>query len=239
MTVRLHVGALPAVGQTFALPEGAARHAQVRRVQPGDGLRVFDGAGREHEAQVQTMGRREVVLCLGPAVSPIPEPTLSITLAVGVPANERMDALVEKAVELGAAAIQPLACERTVLRLDGERAVRRRSHWQAVAVAACEQCGRACVPPVAPMQALPDWLGAGPEAPVRLMLSLASDAMPLHRLPEPLGAVVALSGPEGGLAPAEEALARAAGFMPVSLGPRILRADTAPLALLAGLLLRG
>ena len=239
MTVRLHVGALLAVGQTFVLPEDAARHAQVRRVQPGDGLRVFDGAGREHEAQVQSMGRRDVVLCLGPAVPPTPEPTLSITLAVGVPANERMDTLVEKAVELGAAAIQPLACERTVLRLEGERAVRRQAHWQAVAVAACEQCGRAYVPRVAPMRALPAWLGAGLEAPVRLLLSLAPDALPLHRLPEPTGAVVVLSGPEGGLAPAEEALARAAGFMPVSLGPRILRADTAPLALLAGLLLRG
>ncbi|MFM1856371.1 MAG: ribosomal small subunit methyltransferase RsmE [Pseudomonadota bacterium] len=239
MTVRLHVGALPAVGQTFVLPEDAARHAQVRRVQPGDGLRVFDGAGREHEAQVQTMGRREVVLCLGPAVPPTPEPTLSITLAVGVPANERMDTLVEKAVELGAAAIQPLACERTVLRLEGERAVRRQAHWQAVAVAACEQCGRAYVPPVAPMRSLPAWLGAGLEAPVRLLLSLAPDALPLYRLPEATSAVVVLSGPEGGLAPAEEALARAAGFMPVSLGPRILRADTAPLALLAGLLLRG
>ncbi|MGA1316674.1 MAG: 16S rRNA (uracil(1498)-N(3))-methyltransferase [Rubrivivax sp.] len=239
MTVRLHVGALPAVGQTFVLPEDAARHAQVRRVQPGDGLQVFDGAGREHEAQVQTMGRREVVLCLGPAVPPTPEPTLSIALAVGVPANERMDTLVEKAVELGAAAIQPLACERTVLRLEGERAVRRQAHWQAVAVAACEQCGRAYVPPVAPMRSLPAWLGAGLEAPVRLLLSLAPDALPLHRLAEPTGAVVVLSGPEGGLAPAEEALARAAGFMPVSLGPRILRADTAPLALLAGLLLRG
>jgi 16S rRNA (uracil1498-N3)-methyltransferase len=89
------------------------------------------------------------------------------------------------------------------------------------------------------MQALPQWLGAGLEAPVRLMLSLASDAQPLHRLPGPVGSVVVLSGPEGGLAPAEEALARAAGFVPVSLGPRILRADTAPLALLAGLLLRG
>jgi 16S rRNA (uracil1498-N3)-methyltransferase len=185
------------------------------------------------------MGRREVVLCLGPAVPPTPEPTLSITLAVGVPANERMDTLVEKAVELGAAAIQPLACERTVLRLEGERAVRRQAHWQAVAVAACEQCGRAYVPPVAPMRSLPAWLGAGLEAPVRLLLSLAPDALPLYRLPEPTGAVVVLSGPEGGLAPAEEALARAAGFMPVSLGPRILRADTAPLALLAGLLLRG
>jgi RsmE family RNA methyltransferase len=158
MTVRLHVGALPAVGQTLVLPEDAARHAQVRRVQPGDWLRVFDGAGREHEAQVQTMGRREVALVLGPAVATTPEPELSITLAVGVPANERMDTLVEKAVELGAAAIQPLACERTVLRLEGERAVRRQAHWQDVAVAACEQCGRAFVPPVAPMQAVaPRW----------------------------------------------------------------------------------
>ena len=239
MTIRLHVGPLPAVGQALTLPEAAARHAQVRRVQPGDRLRVFDGQGREHEAQVQAMGRREVVLCLGPAVPALAEPELSITLAVGVPANERMDTLVEKAVELGAAAIQPLTCERAVLRLEGERAARRQAHWQAVAVAACEQCGRARVPEVGPMQDLPAWLSGSVGAPVRLLLSLAADAPGLHQLPTPLGPVVVLSGPEGGLTSAEEARARAAGFRPVSLGPRVLRADTAPLALLAGLLLRG
>ncbi len=239
MTVRLHAGPLPAVGQTWSLPEEAARHAQVRRVQPGDWLRVFDGQGCEHEAQVQAMGRREVVLCLGSAVPAVPEPVPSITLAVGVPANERMDTLVEKAVELGAAAIQPLVCERSVLRLEGERAARRQAHWQAVAVAACEQCGRARVPPVAPMRDLAGWLAGGLDPPVRLLLSLAGDARALHRLPTPVGPVVVLSGPEGGLTPAEEARAHAAGFEPLSLGPRVLRADTAPLALLAGLLLRG
>jgi 16S rRNA (uracil1498-N3)-methyltransferase len=185
------------------------------------------------------MGRREVVLCLGPAVSTVPEPDLAITLAVGVPANERMDTLVEKAVELGAVAIQPLACERAVLRLEGERAARRQAHWQAVAVAACEQCGRARVPTVAPMRGLAAWLATGPGTPVRLMLSLAGDARPLDRLPTPAAPVVVLSGPEGGLTTAEETRARAAGFEPLSLGPRVLRADTAPLALLAGLLLRG
>ena len=182
-----------------------------------------------------------------------------------MPANERMDTLVEKAAELGVHAIQPLECERSVLRLAGERAQRKREHWQAVAVAASEQCGRAWVPQVAEVQPLAGWLqalakeraaaGAGADAgsaagaaagadttprALRLVLSFSPDAVSpaaaLQALDLKNGgdqAVLALSGPEGGLSPAEEAAARAAGFQAVTLGPRVLRADTAPLALLA------
>jgi 16S rRNA (uracil1498-N3)-methyltransferase len=172
---------------------------------------------------------------------------LAVTLALAMPANERMDALVEKATELGAAAVQPLMSQRSVLRLSGERAQRKQQHWQAIAVAACEQCGRARIPTVGPVQELSTWLaqanattapgsGAGRDAPLRLVLSLQADAVPLPALPWPgAGSVCTLSGPEGGLAPDEEAAARAAGFVPAALGPRVLRADTAPLALLAWL----
>ena len=163
-----------------------------------------------------------------------------MTLAVGVPANERMDTLVEKATELGVAAIQPLECERSVLRLAGERATRRREHWQAVAAAASEQCGRAVVPPVALPRRVDDWLAALPAQGLRLVLSLADDAAPWPQVAvRAAGPVLALSGPEGGLTPQEEMAARAAGFRPVSLGPRVLRADTAPLALLATISLAG
>jgi 16S rRNA (uracil1498-N3)-methyltransferase len=179
------------------------------------------------------MGRREVGVTVGPAVAPVPELPVAMTLAVGVPANERMDTLVEKATELGVAAIQPLECERSVLRLSGERAARRREHWQAVAAAASEQCGRAVVPTVALPQRVDDWLTVLPAEGLRLVLSLADDAAPWARSAIGPGPVVALSGPEGGLTPQEERAARAAGFRPVSLGPRVLRADTAPLALLA------
>ncbi|MGD9831921.1 MAG: 16S rRNA (uracil(1498)-N(3))-methyltransferase [Piscinibacter sp.] len=232
---RLHVPVPLGEGLSLDLPEGAARHVQVLRLQPGDALTLFDGRGGEWAAQVTAMGRREVSVRVGAFADVSRELPLSVTLAVGMPANERMDALVEKACELGVAAIQPLVCERSVLRLAGDRAQKKVAHWQAVAVAACEQSGRTRVPPVAPVMALPQWLAAlgKPGGALRVVLSLR-DATPLPalRTAQPL---VALSGPEGGLADDEEDAARRCGFAPVSLGARTLRADTAPLALLAHL----
>jgi 16S rRNA (uracil1498-N3)-methyltransferase len=164
-----------------------------------------------------------------------------------MPANERMDTLVEKATELGVATLQPLHSERSVLRLAGDRAKRKQAHWQAIAEAACEQCGRARVPVVAPVQSLQAWLAtqhtaarSGP----RLLLSLREGAAPVAALAAgALGAGAAgtlhtLSGPEGGLTPDEEAAALAAGYLPTDLGPRVLRAETAPLAVLAWLALQ-
>lgn len=250
MPIRLHVS-LPLVpGARLELPEPAARHAQVRRVQPGDTLRLFDGQGVEHEAQVLEMGRREVRVQVGARQPALPELARRVTLAVGMPANERMDFLVEKATELGVAAIEPLQCARSVMRLDGERAQRRCAHWQAVAVAAAEQCGRAVVPQVQPVREFAAWCQALPAhaAGRRVLLSLSPEADALLRVLGPAAAqgrdeadtpreVLALSGPEGGLTAQEEEAARAAGFVPVGLGPRVLRADTAPLALLAWLAL--
>jgi 16S rRNA (uracil1498-N3)-methyltransferase len=158
-------------------------------------------------------------------------------LALGMPANERMDSLVEKATELGVATIQPLVCERSVLRLAGDRAERKAAHWQAVAIAACEQSGRNRVPRLAPPLPLRDWLASmeSDSQSERLILSLDAQAQPLlRRLDEASRApLVFLSGPEGGLSPAEQALAGQHRFRPVTLGPRTLRADTAPLAALA------
>jgi 16S rRNA (uracil1498-N3)-methyltransferase len=240
MTIRLHVDTPLQAGSALSLPPAAARHAQVRRVQPGDVLVLFDGQGCDWPAEVLAMGRSEVRVQVGapqPVQRELPHPVL---LAVGMPANDRMDTLVEKATELGATAIQPLLCERAVLRLDGERALKKVAHWQGVAVAASEQCGRARVPHIAPVLTLPAWLAgldrAAPAGP-RLLLSPQPGAVPLRGVPP--GALCVLSGPEGGLSPAEEAAARAAGFSPTGLGPRVLRADTAPLALLAWVGLRG
>jgi 16S rRNA (uracil1498-N3)-methyltransferase len=163
-----------------------------------------------------------------------------VQLALGMPANERMDWLVEKATELGAASLQPLHTSRSVLRLAGERAEKKQKHWQSVAVAACEQCGGNRVPAVAPVQDLAAWLKAlppvDPQAPaLRCLLSLADGSMPLAmalaRL-TPTAPVSFLSGPEGGLTAAEEALATTHGFVPVTLGARVLRAETAALAAL-------
>ncbi len=240
MTIRLHVGQALTTGADFGLPPAAARHAQVRRVQPGDVLRLFDGSGGEWQATVAHMGRQEVRVTVGPGWPALPELDIRLTLAVGMPANERMDTLVEKATELGVAVIQPLLCERSVVRLAGERAERRREHWQAVAVAACEQSGRAVVPVVEPVVSLAQWLDGmdGPGGAARWLLSPRSQARPLRDVgPMPAAALV-LSGPEGGLSPAEEQAAESAGFIALSLGPRILRADTAPLALAAWAALR-
>jgi 16S rRNA (uracil1498-N3)-methyltransferase len=239
MAIRLHVAQPLASGIELSLPEDAARHAQVRRVQPGDELQLFDGRGGEWLATVTAMGRREVGVRIGEPVAVTPELPLQVTLAVGVPANERMDTLVEKAAELGVAVIQPLQCERSVVRLTGERAQRRQAHWQGIAVAACEQCGRATVPQVEPIRSLAEWLALPRTAAAQWLLSPHPTATAVVATGATPSALVALSGPEGGLTPQEEQAAQAAGFRPVSLGPRILRADTAPLALLAWLGLRG
>jgi len=181
------------------------------------------------------MGRRDVRVQVGAHDAVEREARHRVTLALGIPANERMDWLVEKATELGAAAILPLLTERTVLRLAGERAAKRLAHWQAIAVAACEQCGRNRVPDIQPVQDLADWLRQlpGGRGEARMLLALRADA---RSLPEAAGAdVTVLSGPEGGLSPAEEDTALRAGFQAVTLGPRVLRAETAPLAVLSRL----
>jgi 16S rRNA (uracil1498-N3)-methyltransferase len=170
------------------------------------------------------------------------EAALKVHLAIGMPANERMDWLVEKAVELGAASIQPLLAERSVLRLSGERALKKQLHWQGIAIAACEQCGRNRLPPVHAARPLQDFATWNPSSVQgRFVLSLSRDSLPLSHVLTPqknTGQILLLSGPEGGLSPAEEKAARAAGFQALSLGPRTLRAETAPLALLAALTLQ-
>jgi 16S rRNA (uracil1498-N3)-methyltransferase len=221
-------------GAALALPAAAARHVQVLRLQPGAAVTLFDGRGGEWSARIERMGRSEVDVQLLVHHAVDREAPLRVTLALGMPANERMDTLVEKATELGVAVIQPLLCERSVLRVAGERAQKKTAHWQAVAVSASEQCGRTRVPCVEPVRSLADWLGSLPaHAGTRLLLSLG-DAPSLHGAAHAVQ-VTSLSGPEGGLTPIEEAAARAVGFTPVSLGPRVLRADTAPLALLVRL----
>jgi 16S rRNA (uracil1498-N3)-methyltransferase len=216
------------------LPATAARHVQVLRLQPGSALTLFDGSGDEWQAEVVTMGRSEVRVHLHARQLVSRELATALTLCVVMPANDRMDGIVEKATELGAVAIQPLMSERSVLRLQGERAQKKQAHWQGVAVAAAEQCGRARVTQVHPVQTLSTWLaGLDASTPARRWLLSPTAARPLRELAagDPQATLV-LSGPEGGLSPAEEQAARERGFEALQLGPRILRADTAPLAVL-------
>jgi len=236
MTPRFHIDEPLRADAPMALPAGAARHAQVLRLQPGDAITLFDGSGSEWDARITQIARSAVHVQIGPRREVERELPLHVTLALGVPANERMDALVEKATELGVAAIQPLMCERSVLRLAGERAQKKVAHWQGVAIAACEQSGRTRVPQIAPVKPLATWLpSAASLASTRWLLSLRDAARIGASRGNVAASIIALSGPEGGLTADEEDAARAAGFTPISLGPRVLRADTAPLALLAHL----
>ena len=197
----------------------------------------------EFDAEILLMGRSQVQVRVGAHSARTCEAARSISIAVVMPANERMDWLVEKATELGVAAIFPLISERSVVRLSGDRADKKIAHWQAVAIAACEQCGANRVPMVHPVQSLAHFLrndlaqhDAGTDCePARLLLSLQAGTSPLRDWAGGAGRgpVIFLSGPEGGLTPVEESLAIEAGFLPKSLGPRTLRAETAALKALA------
>jgi 16S rRNA (uracil1498-N3)-methyltransferase len=227
-------------GHPLDLPAGAARHVQVLRMQPGDTLTLFNGQGGEFEATIARMGRSDVSVHIGIHTPVEREARRAIHLAVGMPANDRMDWLVEKATELGVASIQPLTTERTVLRLDNERASKKVAHWYSVAVAACEQCGRNRVPLIHPVTSLSAWIKTTREAPehTKYLLSLREETQPLRERMAAAGSLGSssgltfLSGPEGGLGGAEEDAAQAAGFVAVSLGERVLRAETAALAAL-------
>ncbi len=245
--LRVFVDAPLAAGRSLALPPGPARHIQVLRAQPGDTVTVFNGAASvEWPARIVRIARQGVDVELGEPVAVDRELAIAVILAVGVPANDRMAGLIEKAGELGAAAIQPLVCERSVLRIADERAEAKQRHWRAVAAAASEQCGRARLTAVLPIRPLLDWLheeggpGHSPEGSRdgsrNVVLSFEATAVtPFDALAGAVSSVRVLSGPEGGLSAAEERAAVARGFIPVGLGPRVLRADTAPLALLSWL----
>ncbi len=246
---RFYCPASLTTGELMDLPAGAARHVQVLRLQPGDAITLFNGGpdvpnspGGEFDATVTRMGRSDVQVQVGAHHQVEREAPRAVHLVVGMPANDRMDWLVEKATELGVASLQPLMTERSVLRLSGERAEKKAAHWQSVAIAACEQCGGNRVPVVRPVMTLAAWVKAtnADVSGMHLLLSLQPHTRPLREVmtaPEtPNISTTFLSGPEGGLSPAEEALALARGFSPVSLGPRVLRSETAALAALVALL---
>jgi 16S rRNA (uracil1498-N3)-methyltransferase len=225
-------------GQVVDLPPTAARHVQVLRMQPGHSLTLFNGEGGEFSAEVQHMGRSDVRVVVGQHRAVECEAAVQVHLAVGMPANERMDWLVEKATELGVHRITPLMTERSVIRLTGERAEKKQAHWQAVAASASEQCGRNRVPLIDPPERFDAWLAkqTAQASAVKGVLSLHASTQPLHALRDGVAASakswVLLNGPEGGLTDTEDAAARAKGFVALSLGDRVLRAETAALAAL-------
>ena len=222
-----------ATGATIELPDAVAHHLHVVRLQPGAGLTLFNGEGGQYRATLLETGKRRATAMVDAFEDVETEAPYAVTLAQGLPEGTKMDWIVEKAVELGVSAIQPLSARRSVVRLAGERLDKRQAHWQGVIVAASEQCGRNRLARLHPLRDVQPWL-ATPGDGVRILLSpratqsLAGWARAAG--PQPVTLVV---GPEGGLSPEEEDAAVAAGALPLSMGPRVLRTETAGLAALA------
>lgn len=223
------------------LSKGAGQHlARVLRLPPGAPLILFNGCGGEYRAVLETVGKQGVTARPVEYLDRERESPLTVTLGQCIARGPRMDYILQKAVELGVSAIVPLFSERCEVRLTPQRCEGRLRHWQGVCVSACEQCGRNRVPAVLAPQPLLAWvdhhdsirpLGPQDTPPLRLVLD-PSSRHPLRGLPAPGDGVVMLSGPEGGLTEEEVAAARRCGFIPLRLGPRTLRAETAPVAAL-------
>ncbi len=220
-------------GHRIALPDGVARHAVgVLRLRDGDDVILFNGDGSECLGQLCKSGKGAEVL-LKSVCSPERESPLDITLVQGISSGERMDYTLQKAVELGVAAIQPVLMRRTIVRLEGDKRGRRRQHWQGVAISACEQCGRNHVPPVGGILDFHEWLATVPHLAGQLFLLDPEATLTLRALAAPAGAAVLLAGPEGGVDDYERDAALRAGFTRLSLGPRLLRTETAAVAAIA------
>lgn len=222
----------------FVLPDAAARHAsRALRLRVGDDLVLFDGAGGEYLARIAVLDREQVILDVVEWCDVECEAPIEVTLVQALQSGEKMDMTVQKAVELGASRIVPVTSRRSTVRLAGERAVRRVEHWRSIAVAACEQCGRNRVPEVSALQGLDHWLGKSAEKGVLRLMLLPGSEQTLGSIapPVPGGQVDVLIGAEGGLAPDEVEQAELAGFVSIRLGPRILRTETAGLAVLAAM----
>jgi 16S rRNA (uracil1498-N3)-methyltransferase len=240
---RLFHGGPLAAGGSVRLDAQASHHAlRVLRLAAGDTLELFNGDGMRYPACLLDADARGASASVGEPVATATESPLPVGLAQAVPAGDKMDWVVEKAVELGAVAIQPLYSRRSLLRLDGAREAKRLEHWRRIAVAACMQCGRDRLPAIGTPMELGRWLSgdaAGdaaypPPGALRLVRS-PRGAGTLAAVVPPLPAAWLLAGPEAGLAPEEESAALAAGWRSMRLGPRTLRAETAGLAAIAAL----
>lgn len=224
-----------ALGLTVRLPDHVAHHVQVLRMQQGDLVTLFNGAGGEYTASLSLIEKKSVSVLLK-AFSPREvELPYAITLAQALPEGSKLDWIIEKSVELGVTAIQPLAAQRCVVRLDPERAGKKQVHWQGVIVAAAEQSGRNRLPLMAPPTSLAVWL-AQQDLHKRVLLSPRGEqSLSDWARHQPAQALTLLIGPEGGFTETEEQLACKHGAIMLSMGPRVLRTETAGLAALAAL----
>jgi 16S rRNA (uracil1498-N3)-methyltransferase len=222
-------------GITVDLPDTIVRHLQVLRMAPGDPLELFNGAGGAWRATLASIDKKRAAATLVAFDARDAELPFRVTLAQGLPEGGKMDWIVEKAVELGVAAIAPLAAQRSVVKLSGERLEKRLAHWEGVVAAASEQCGRNRLAQVAPVADFARWV-AQPDAARRILLSpRASQSLAAWAGATAPHEVCLMIGPEGGWSEHEEAAALAHGALALSMGPRVLRTETAGLAALAAL----
>lgn len=231
---RFHLPENLSVGQTVALPDNIVRHLNVLRVRPNENITLFDGKGKAHAARLTVLEKRHAEAEILHEDTTDNESPLNITLIQSISSGERMDFTLQKSVELGVTAIQPVISERCIVRLDGERAAKRLARWQEIVISACEQSGRNTVPPVLPIIGYREALDKMPSESTKLIMSI-NRARKLGDIRQPSGAIVFMVGPEGGWTEQEEQQAFDAGFQAVTLGKRILRTETAPLAALAAM----
>jgi 16S rRNA (uracil1498-N3)-methyltransferase len=223
-----------AANSRIALDSNAARHVgRVLRLVAGDELTLFDGLGGEYPAHLVESGKRELWVVCGERRDRNCESPLQLTLAQGVSKGERMDYTIQKAVELGISRIVPVHTERSVVNLKGERLEKRMDHWRGVIISACEQCGRNTLPELLPLTTLNNWLIQPFSGRALLLDHRAATGISGLELPE--SACTLLIGPEGGLSEREHAMAVAAGYLGIRLGPRVLRTETAALTALAAI----
>lgn len=231
-TTRIYVPDRIRPGQALWLDGEKAHHlVRVLRVRGGDAVVLFDGHGGEYPAVVEETGRQRVRLLPGLHSPRDVESPLKIRLIQGISRGERMDFVVQKATELGVRRISPVHTACSVVRLKGERAEKRSAHWERIVQGACEQCGRNILPPVDAPADLDSVLGESFGGSRLILHTDATQSIGSLRLSDP--ELTLLVGPEGGFTEAEIGLASRSGFVPVSLGPRILRTETAALAAIA------
>ena len=222
-----------AAGEIITLPDPVAHHAWVVRLQPGAALTLFNGDGGEYAAELATLDRKSASARIQGFIARESELPYEITLVQALPEAAKMDWIIEKAVEMGVAAIQPLAAQRSVVRLSGERAEKRQAHWQAVIVAASEQSGRNRLARLAPLVDLPRALEQAAAGRCILLSPRATQTLADWAHGQPPQALALMVGPEGGFTDQEQDAAIAAGALPLSMGPRVLRTETAALAALS------
>ena len=231
---RFYLSEVLSAGRAVSLPDNVVRHLHVLRLKPDEEIVLFNGDGKAYPARLGVLEKRRATAEILREEEADNESPLNITLVQAVSSGERMDFTLQKSVELGVGEIRPVLSERCVVRLDGERAAKRVARWQEIVVSACEQSGRNTVPQVLPLVSYQEALRQMPSEKTKLLMSVRN-AQKLNRITPSSDGLIFMVGPEGGWTEGEELQAFGAGFQAVTLGPRVLRTETASLAAIAAM----